>query len=110
MPFGLWTWMSLRNHVLDGGSDPPCKGASLRGKRWLIVKFRDAVVNCTKTAPLKRSRCCLGLTRVVPRKHVLDGDAHSRNLANTIEPYGGDAAVLSNCFHHLLMITRDSMR
>ena len=34
-------------------------------------------------------------TRVGPRKHVLDGDAHWHNLANTIEPFmcGGDAAL-----------------
>jgi len=42
--------------------------------------------------------------RVGPRKHVLDGDAHWRNLANTIElsMCGGDAVCLSNYFDHLL--------
>ena len=36
--------------------------------------------------------------RIGPRKHVLDGDAHRRNLANTIEPSVccGDAAFSSN--------------
>ena len=29
MPFGLRAWMELRNHLLDGGSDPPCEGAIL---------------------------------------------------------------------------------
>jgi len=23
MPFGLWTWVGQRNHVLDGCPDPP---------------------------------------------------------------------------------------
>jgi len=23
MPFGLWTWIGPRNHVFDGGGDPP---------------------------------------------------------------------------------------
>jgi len=38
-------------------------------------------------------------------QHVLDGGAHWRNLANTIEPSmcGGDAAVLSNYFDGLLL-------
>ena len=43
----------------------------------------------------------LGLwTRVGPRKHALDGDAHWCNLANTTEPSmcGGDAAFLSNYY------------
>jgi len=36
-------------------------------------------------------------TLVGPRKHVLDGDAHWHNLANTIEPSmcASDAAFLS---------------
>jgi len=40
------------------------------------------------------------------RKHVFDGDAHWRHLANTIEATmcGDDAAVLSNYFDHLLLL------
>ena len=26
MLFGLWTWVGQRNHVFDGGPDPPWKG------------------------------------------------------------------------------------
>jgi len=33
MPFGLRTWVGPGNHVLDGGPDPPWKGAILRGER-----------------------------------------------------------------------------
>ena len=29
--FGLWTWVGQRNHVFDGGPDPPWKG---RGQFW----------------------------------------------------------------------------
>jgi len=43
MLFGLWTWVGSRNHVLDEGSDPPCKWAILRGKRRPIVKYRDSL-------------------------------------------------------------------
>jgi len=32
IPFGLWAWMSPKNHVLDKGPDPPWEGAFLRGK------------------------------------------------------------------------------
>jgi len=43
MPFGLWTQVGSRNHVLDGSSDPPCKGAILSGEtlsawQWLAKK------------------------------------------------------------------------
>ena len=42
MPSGLRTWLGPRDHVLDGGSDPPMG----RGKFWgenerPIVKYRD---------------------------------------------------------------------
>jgi len=30
MPFGILTWMGPRNHVSDGGPDPPCKGEIFR--------------------------------------------------------------------------------
>jgi len=32
MPLGLQTKVGLGNHVLDGGPDPQCKAAILRGK------------------------------------------------------------------------------
>ena len=28
MPFGLRTWLGPRDHVLDGGSDPPWEGVN----------------------------------------------------------------------------------
>jgi len=31
MPYGLRTQMGRRNHVLDGGPDPPWEGAILKG-------------------------------------------------------------------------------
>jgi len=44
-------------------------------------------------------------TRVVSRKHILDGGAHWRHLTNMIEPFmcGGDAAFLSNYLDHLFV-------
>jgi len=32
MPFGSRTWVGPRDHVLDGGSDPPWEGAIFREK------------------------------------------------------------------------------
>jgi len=42
MSFELWTSVDPRNHVLDRGTDSPCEGAILRGKRG-IVKYRDSL-------------------------------------------------------------------
>jgi len=43
-PFGLWTQMGPRNHVLDEGPDPPWNGAVLGGKgEQPIVKYWDAL-------------------------------------------------------------------
>jgi len=42
MPFGLRTWVGPRNHVLDGGPDPPMGKAILRGEKWRpIVKCKN---------------------------------------------------------------------
>ena len=51
MPFGLRTRVGPRNHVLDGGPDPPMGRATFEGEKGPpIVKYRDTVVPCTKTA------------------------------------------------------------
>ena len=43
IPFGLWTRVGPKNHVLDGGLDPRWEGAVLRGRPihvwWLFVKL-----------------------------------------------------------------------
>ena len=31
MPFGMWTWVDARNHVLDGGPDPPIVRGNFEG-------------------------------------------------------------------------------
>jgi len=38
MPFGLWTLVGHRNHVLDGGADPPSEGGNFEGEGRPIVK------------------------------------------------------------------------
>jgi len=44
MPFGLWTWMGLTNHVSDGGSHPAMWRGNFEGGNWHpIVKYRDTV-------------------------------------------------------------------
>jgi len=47
--------VGARNHVLDGGPDPPWEWAILRGK----VKYRDAVQSSLQKR-LNQLRCCLG--------------------------------------------------
>jgi len=42
VPFGLRTWVGPRDHLLDGGSDPPWEGANFGEKNGRpIVKHRD---------------------------------------------------------------------
>jgi len=42
MPFGLRTQMGPRNHVLDGGLDPPMGRGNFEGEKGrLIIKYRD---------------------------------------------------------------------
>jgi len=33
MPFGLWTWIGPKNHALDRGPDPQCKGGNF-DRNW----------------------------------------------------------------------------
>jgi len=49
---------------------------------------------------------------VDPRKHVLGGGAHWRNLANTTELFmcASDATFLSNYFDHLLVFGKVDYR
>ena len=47
MPFGLWTQVGQRNHVLDGGPDSPMgRGNFERSKGRPIVKYRDTAIIC----------------------------------------------------------------
>ena len=62
-------------------------------------------MSCAKTAePIEMP---FGLwTRMGQRKNVLHGSAHWRHLVHTIELFvcGGDAALLSSYFDHLLSV------
>jgi len=96
MPFGLWAWISSRNHALNGVHIPLCKGTILGGKdvpgHARTARRHSAVSYARMAEAIEMS---FGLwTRVGQRKHLLHG-AHSRTLANTTEPsvYGGDAVV-----------------
>jgi len=51
MLFGLWTRVSLGNHVLDGCPNPPWEGAILRGERVTHGKVQGhSAVSCAKMA------------------------------------------------------------
>ena len=44
MPSGLRTWLGPRDHVLDGGSDPPMGSGKFLGENGRpIVKYRDTL-------------------------------------------------------------------
>jgi len=84
---------------------PRCDGAVLRGEKGRpVVKYRDTVVSCPKTAePIVM---LFGTwPQMCPRKHILDWGAHWCNLANTSElsVCDGDAAFRSNYFDYLLL-------
>ena len=78
------------------------------GVAWSVC--RSVCRSVTIVSPAKTAEAIempFGLwTRVGPGKHVLDGGAHWLHLANTIEPsvYGGDAAVSSHHYEHLLLL------
>ena len=72
MPFEFWAWMGPRNHVLDGGPDPPRGRAILRGKGMPRHARRHSDVACAKKAEPVDMPIELR-TRVGTRKHVLDG-------------------------------------
>ena len=52
MPLRVWTRMGPRNHVLDGGPDPPYKGAILSGRQPIIKLWGLSAVSCGKTVEL----------------------------------------------------------
>jgi len=33
MPFGMWTWVRQRYHVLDGGPDPHVRSGKFEGRK-----------------------------------------------------------------------------
>jgi len=52
MPFGLRTWVGPRDHVIDGGSDPPMgKGKFLGENGRPTVKYRDILRSSVKRRP-----------------------------------------------------------
>jgi len=43
LSFGVWTWVCPRNHVLDGGPDPPWQRSNFEGEGRPIVNHRDSL-------------------------------------------------------------------
>jgi len=48
MQFGLWTWVSLKKHVLDGSRYPMQRG-DLNGDEAAHYKVGLSTVSCAKT-------------------------------------------------------------
>jgi len=102
--------MGPRSQVVDGGPDPACEGALIRGKDMPGHVRRHSAVSFAKTAEL--IDLTFGLwTLVCQRKHRCPhGIAHWRNLANMIEPSicGGNAALcqvtLTTCYYYYELV------
>jgi len=71
MLFGLWTRMDSRNHVLDGGSDPPPQG----------------IVNLTASTPCNMAFC--------QGRAILCQDAGTADAGRVA------LAVMLRCYHWL---------
>jgi len=71
MPFGLRTWVSPWNHVLNEGADPPWEAAILRGGTAVRCKVWGwAAMSCTKIA--ESIEMPFGIwTLVGPTEHVI---------------------------------------
>ena len=72
MPFALRTLVGPRNHVLDGGPDPPMPRGNFEEKGRPIVKYRDTLQSSVQKR-LNRSRCRLGCGLGWEVAVVLDG-------------------------------------
>jgi len=89
------------------------RGNLLSEKGRPIVQYRTLyTVSCSAKTAEPIDMPFEMWTQVGPRKHVLDGGAHWRHLANTTEPSmcGGDAAFLSNYLDHLLLFQTLSLK
>jgi len=105
MPFGLWTLVGPRKHVLDGAQIPPCNRAIIRRKDMPQHARRHSAMRCLKMAELidLSFGLCTQVCVVVPM--CPHWRAHWRHPANTIEPpvCGSDAALcqitLTTCLY-----------
>jgi len=61
MPFELWTRVGPRNHVFDGGSDPPFEGAILKREEAAYCKMQGIPQYRPCAAPM-RPYCGITLT------------------------------------------------
>ena len=94
MPFGMWTRLGLRNHVLDGVPDSHTRRGNFEGKNGQLAHdMPEHVWRSIYSKRLGRGWHRYGTDYA--DWGVLDGGAHWRNLANTTEPcmYSGDAAL-----------------
>jgi len=71
IPFGVWTWVGPGNHVSDGGPDPQCEWAILRGnvictaKGWLKEQDQQLFYNGIRALEERRTNYALGRTKCI---------------------------------------------
>jgi len=92
-----------RNDVLDGVEIVLCQGAVFRGK---YISDDTAVSGAKMAGPIAIPFGLWSVESNGLKEAFSRWGAHWRHLANTIEPsvLGGDAALLSNYFDHLLLL------
>jgi len=81
MPFLLRTWVGPRNHILDGGPDPPWDGAVLRWKWAAAVKHSDSLPWVVKNSWTNHDALWDFDSGMGLRNHVLNGDPDPREGA-----------------------------
>jgi len=91
IPFGMWTRVSPKNHVVDGVQMSTREGTILRAKRSRSGHVRT----CPAVGIFKVTQQGAELVQCGCRLGVPDSGAHWRHLTNTIERSvcGGDAAL-----------------
>jgi len=87
MPFGLWTWVGPRNHVLDGGPDPPWEETTLRRERYLHGKWlaETAAERARTTMIFLRRNPSFGETKLCGKLTTYDRPI--RILCSTVSVY-----------------------
>jgi len=101
MPIAMLSEVGLGYHVLDGAHIRHTKGQFWGEKGWPIAKYRDCVPWAVQRIAEPIEMPFEIWTRMGPKKHLLDRDAHWRHLANWTVRVRRQCGLLSNYFDHL---------
>ena len=94
MPFGLWTWVGpIKNHVKDGGLDPPAKVQFGGGRGGPLLSIGTVCRELCKNGWTSRD-AIWDANSSWSKEACIRWDTHWHHVANIAEPStcGGDAA------------------